>query len=254
MIGILVDVTRCNGCNQCVDACARANHLGADTPAPQQVGDGLSANRWSSIVYTSDGSPVRKFCRHCLEPACVSVCPVGAMIKTELGPVIYDSSRCMGCRYCMMACPFGIPRYQWDSAAPLVRKCTMCYERLKVGQLPACVEACPQQVLTFGERDELLKIAHQYTSDAAGKYLPVVYGEQEVGGTSVLYISDISLDFLSLSNQPTHQPMPDLSWNWLSKVPAVATTTTGLMAGLFWVIGRRMQAEEARAARRQKES
>lgn len=258
MIGILVDVTRCNGCNQCVEACAEANHLAADTPAPQQVGDGLSAERWSSIVYTADGSPVRKFCRHCLEPACVSVCPVGAMVKTELGPVIYDSRRCMGCRYCMMACPFGIPRYQWDSAAPLVRKCTLCYERLQDGQLPACVEICPQQVLTFGERDELLKIAHQRIGEAPDTYLPVVYGEQEAGGTSVLYISDVSLDFLSLANQAGgtlgNQPLPKLSEMWLGKVPALGVATAGLMTGLLWVIGRRMQAEEARAARKQKEA
>lgn len=253
MIGILVDVTRCNGCNRCVDACAEANNLGTDVPMPQTVGDDLSANRWSSIVYSPDGSPVRKFCRHCLEPACVSVCPVGAMVKTEAGPVIYDRNICMGCRYCMMACPFGIPRYEWDAAVPYIRKCTLCYERLNEGKLPACVEICPENVLEFGDRDELLNIAHQRLNNTPQKYLPVVYGEQEVGGTSVLYISDTPLDFLSLSSQPGDQPLPDLSWNWLNKVPGLAVTTTGLMAGLFWIIGRRMQADEARVATKQKE-
>ncbi len=258
MIGILVDVTRCNGCNRCVDACTQANYLGADTPTAQQIGDGLSANRWSAIVYTADGSPVRKFCRHCLEPACVSVCPVGAMVKTDLGPVIYDSSRCMGCRYCMMACPYGIPRYQWDSAAPLVRKCTLCYGRVTQGQLPACVEACPQQVLTFGERSDLLRIAHQRIDEAPDKYLPVVYGEQDAGGASVLYISDVSLDFLGLAHQAGGalgtQPLPDLSEMWLNKVPSLAAATAGLMTGLLWIIGRRIQAQEARAARQSKEA
>lgn len=253
MIGILVDTTACTGCSRCVDACVDANHLGADTPAVQQAGDSLSAQRWSSIVYSS-GHPVRKFCRHCIEPACVSVCPVGAMIKTEAGPVIYDASRCMGCRYCMMACPFGIPRYEWDSAAPRIQKCTLCSTRLAEGGLPACVEACPEQALIFGNRDELLVLAHRKIQDSDGKYLPVVYGEKEAGGTSILYISDTPLDFLSLSKTPGDRPLPDLSWDWLSKVPAVAGTTTGLMTGLFWIIGRRMLAEEKRATRKSPEA
>lgn len=153
----------------------------------------------------------------------------------------------------MMACPFGIPRYEWDAAVPYIRKCTLCYERLNEGKLPACVEICPENVLEFGDRDELLNIAHQRLNNTPQKYLPVVYGEQEVGGTSVLYISDTPLDFLSLSSQPGDQPLPDLSWNWLNKVPGLAVTTTGLMAGLFWIIGRRMQADEARVATKQKE-
>ncbi len=258
MIGILVDVTRCTGCNQCVDACAAANKLGDERPQPQQVGDGLSARRWSAIVASPEGRHVRKFCRHCLEPACVSVCPVGAMYKTAEGPVLYDSQKCMGCRYCMMACPFGIPRYEWDTAVPLVRKCTLCYERLQAGQLPACVDACPNQVLTFGERDDLIRQAHQQIQAEPGKYLPVVFGEQEAGGTSVLYLSDVPLDFGGgvggFHGDPGLAPLPELSWNWLGKVPALSIATAGLMTGLFWIIGRRIQMEEARAARQGKEA
>jgi len=249
VIGILVDVTRCTGCNQCVEACAKANQLPADLPAPQDVDDGLSARRYASIVY-HDGRPVRKFCRHCLEPACVSVCPVGAMGKTADGPVVYNYDLCMGCRYCMMACPYGIPRYEWDSAAPRVQKCNLCSDRLTQGKLPACVDICPEQALLFGERDALLKVAHQRIQMGGVKYQPVVYGEHEVGGTSVLYISDVPLDFLRLSSTPSDRPLPGLSWNWLGKVPGVALSTTGLMTGLFWIIGRRMLAEERRAARK----
>lgn len=249
MIGILVDVTRCTGCNQCVDACVEANHLPADLPAAQDSGDGLSARRYVSIVY-HDGRPVRKFCRHCLEPACVSVCPVGAMVKTADGPVVYNYDICMGCRYCMMACPYGIPRYEWDSAAPRVQKCNLCAERLVEDKLPACVDICPEQALLFGERAALLKVAHHRIQQGGGKYQPLVYGETESGGTSVLYISDTPLDFLNLAQAPTGQPLPDLSWNWLGKVPPVAIATTGLMTGLFWVIGRRIQAEERRSARK----
>jgi formate dehydrogenase iron-sulfur subunit len=249
MIGMLVDVTRCDGCSQCIEACVQAHSLGNAAPRPQQNEDGLSANRWAAIVQNPDGQPVRKFCRHCLEPACASVCPTGAMYKTEQGPVLYDSSKCMGCRYCMMACPFGIPRYEWDSPAPRVSKCNLCFQRLQEGLLPACVQSCPQEALLFGERDTLLEEAHMRLAASPGLYLPKVYGESEVGGTSILYISSSSLDFLALSAQPGEAPLPELSWNWLSKVPGLSVATGGLMTGLFWIIGRRMQAEEARARR-----
>ncbi|MEW5873406.1 MAG: 4Fe-4S dicluster domain-containing protein [Chloroflexota bacterium] len=264
-VGVLVDVTRCTGCGECIQACVQANHL-QELSFPERYlsqksaasPDGLSAERWTSILkvgangVSSDDSQahfVRKFCRHCLEPACVSVCPVGAMYKTPEGPVVYDAKKCMGCRYCMMACPFGIPRYEWDSAAPLVRKCTLCVERLRQGQLPACVEACPNQVLTFGKRNDLLLAAHETIQSAPDTYLQQVYGETEAGGTAVLYISDIPLDFLRIplrSELNQAGALPDLSWNWLDKVPALSVATAGLMTGLFWVLGRRMQVAEAR--------
>jgi formate dehydrogenase iron-sulfur subunit len=249
MIGILVDVTRCTGCSSCIEACAEANSLGQEIGQPQQIGDGLSAQRLSAIVLSPEGRPVRKFCRHCLEPACVSVCPVGAMYKTPDGPVLYDSSRCMGCRYCMMACPYGIPRYEWDTAAPSVCKCTLCVERLSAGKLPACVEACPDEALIFGERAELLALAHERLAYEPGRYLPRVFGEQEYGGSSVMYISDVDLSFLAPNSDLRETALPELSWSWLSKVPALSLATGGLMTGLFWVIGRRMQVKEARARR-----
>lgn len=247
-VGILVDVTRCTGCNQCVQACTEVNHLGALEYLPQQSPDGLSARRWSSIVESPEGGFVRKFCRHCLEPACVSACPVGAMYRTPEGAVLYDSQKCMGCRYCMMACPFGIPRYEWDSPAPLVQKCTLCYSRIQQGQLPACVETCPEQVLTFGERSELLALANQRIQEAAHTYLPKVYGAQEVGGTAIIYISHVPLDFLGYHGAPIEGPMPELTWEWLSKVPAITVGVAGLMTGLFWIIGRRMSVEAAQNA------
>ncbi|MFL7867517.1 MAG: 4Fe-4S dicluster domain-containing protein [Anaerolineales bacterium] len=245
-VGILVDVTRCTGCNQCVEACAEANQLGASNFMVQQSPDGLSARRWSSIVESPEGGFVRKFCRHCLEPACVSACPVGAMYRTSEGVVLYDSQKCMGCRYCMMACPFGIPRYEWDSPAPIVQKCTLCYSRLEQGQLPACVETCPEQVLTFGERSELLALANQRLQEAAQTYLPKVYGAHEVGGTAILYISHVPLDFLGYHGAPIEEPMPELTWAWLSKVPAISIGVAGLMTGLFWIIERRTKVELAK--------
>ena len=245
-VGMLVDVTRCTGCNQCVEACANVNQSGAWNFQVQQSPDRLSANHWSSIVESPEGGYVRKFCRHCLEPACVSVCPVGAMYRTPEGVVLYDSQKCMGCRYCMMACPFGIPRYEWDSAAPLIKKCTLCYDRLAQGQVPACVEACPEQVLTFGERSVLLELANQRIKQSPQRYLPKIYGEHEVGGTAVMYISHVSLDFLGYQGDPGESPMPDLTWEWLGKVPPITFGVAGLMTGLLWIIGRRIQAQEAR--------
>ncbi|MEW6404281.1 MAG: 4Fe-4S dicluster domain-containing protein [Chloroflexota bacterium] len=247
-VGILVDVTRCVGCNKCVDACVAANHLGEDPHLLQQAPDGLSADRWLSIVRAEGGGYVRKSCRHCLDAACVSVCPVGAMTQTTEGVVLYDGQKCMGCRYCMMACPFGIPRYEWDSPAPYVQKCTLCYGRLVEGKLPACVETCPEQVLTFGERDELLALAHERLALAPKDYLPKVYGEFEVGGTALMYISKVSLDFLGFNGASIEEAYPELTWEWLSKVPAITVSAAGLMTGLFWIIGRRIQAEAARKA------
>jgi formate dehydrogenase iron-sulfur subunit len=246
-VGVLVDVTHCVGCNKCVDACVTANGLGeAVHHIPQQASDGLSAQRWLAIVESPEGGFVRKSCRHCLDAACVSVCPVGAMTQTPEGVVLYDGEKCMGCRYCMMACPFGIPRYEWDSPAPLVRKCTLCYERLVEEKIPACVEACPEQVLTFGERSELLTLAHERLKQVPNDYLQKVYGEFEVGGTALMYISNVSLDFLGFSGAPIEDAYPELTWEWLSKVPAITVGAAGLMTGLFWIIGRRMQAEAAR--------
>jgi len=239
---ILIDITRCIGCEECVLACKEENDLGPDRLRPgQQAVDGLSATRFSTILRLPDDHFVRQQCRHCLEPACVSACLVGAMQKTPEGAVIYDSELCMGCRYCLVACPYGIPRYEWDAAAPLVRKCTLCYPRIREGKEPACVEACPEDALLFGERDELLAEAHRRIAENPGVYLDHVFGETEVGGTSVLYLADISLGFLAWSENLGERELPQLSWASLKKVPGVALGMGGLMVGIYWVINRRMK-------------
>jgi len=239
---ILVDTTRCNGCEACVLACKQENNLGPDKLRPgQQAVDGLSSTRFSTILRRSGNRFVRHQCRHCVEPACASVCIVGALQKSPEGPVIYDSDLCIGCRYCLMACPWGIPRYQWDEAVPYVRKCTLCYPRLKEGKIPACVQACPREALLFGSREDLLAEAHRRVGGSSGAYQPHVYGEHEVGGTSVLYISDVSLDFLGWSRSPGEEPLPLLTWASLTKVPPVILGMGTLMGGIHWVIRRRMQ-------------
>jgi len=172
--GILHDTTRCVGCRVCEAACNKVNTL----PSPDNAFTDLSLlnhkRRTTPAAYTvvnryegtgASKKPVfRKHqCNHCVEPACVSACFVGALKKTEQGPVVYDASLCVGCRYCIIACPFEIPTYEYDNpVSPKISKCTMCAERISEGQLPGCVEACPKEALIFGRRADLIKLAHAY--------------------------------------------------------------------------------------------
>lgn len=229
---ILTDITKCIGCAECVIACKNANNLPSDIPRRWQKEDGLSARNWTSILRVADNHFVRKQCRHCLEPACVSACPVGAMYKTPAGPVVYNNAICLGCRYCMMACPYGIPRYDWNEPVPYVRKCTMCYQRLQKGGQPACTDACPVEATIFGERDELLQIARQRLKDNAQKYIQKIWGEKEIGGTSVLYISDIDLSLLAYGKKLGEKPLPHNVEPAMMSVPFVFIGVGALMTGL----------------------
>ncbi len=249
---ILIDTTKCTGCERCVVACKEENGLGPDRlKVGQESVDSLSSTRFTTVLSRPGDHYVKQQCRHCLEPACVSACLVGAMQQTPEGPVIYDSELCMGCRYCMVACPYGIPRYDWDRSVPYVRKCELCYDRIKEGRDPACVEACPEGALEFGERDTLLERARERIAAEPDRYVPHVYGEKEVGGTNVLYLSGISLGFLSWSPRDRETSLPKLTWKALSKVPWEIAGMGGVMGGVYWVINRRMSlasqaAEDAR--------
>jgi formate dehydrogenase iron-sulfur subunit len=172
---------------------------------------------------------------------------VGALTKTADGPVIYNPERCIGCRYCIVSCPYGIPRYDWEKPTPYVRKCTFCYSRLKEGLEPACVEACPTKATIFGDRDELIQLAHQRIQKKPGKYVDKVIGETEIGGTSILYLSDIPLDFLAFKPQLGDEPLPQLTWAALSKVPPIVVGMGGLMTGIWWIVNRRMRLAEEEA-------
>jgi formate dehydrogenase iron-sulfur subunit len=242
MIGILVDVTKCTGCERCVEACMEENNL---DPVKAQVDravtkDGLSGNRWLSVPMVAEGRFVRMSCMHCLEPSCVSACLVGGLTKTPDGPVIYDPEKCIGCRYCMLACPFHIPRYEWGETVPFVRKCSLCTQRLQEGQVPACVEACPEDALTFGERDELLEEAHRLIVAGRGRYLDRVWGEEEFGGTSVLYVSDVDLGVMGWP-EPEANSIPSLTEPLIAKTPAIGLGVMGSLLGLNWVIRRRIR-------------
>ncbi|MFH0903142.1 MAG: 4Fe-4S dicluster domain-containing protein [Pseudomonadota bacterium] len=248
---ILTDVSRCIGCARCVDACTNQNGLGKDVAYRWRERDGLSAQRFTAVVRHRSGYYVRKQCRHCLHPACVSACPVGALKRTAEGAVVYDSSRCLGCRYCMMACPFGIPRYDWASPAPTVRKCSMCWEsRLAAGRQPACTEACPEKATVFGERDVLIAEARRRIAAAPDRYRPTVFGETDVGGTAVLYLSPIDLSFLGLGNAQGAAKLPERTSVAMGAVPWAFGGMVTLMGGLWWMIERRerLQSERRQAA------
>ena len=141
---------------------------------------------------------VKRQCMHCVAPACASACPVQAMVKLPTGPVTYDASRCMGCRYCMIGCPFDIPKYEYESNMPRVRKCTFCAKRQAEGKRPACAEVCPSGALLFGKRSELIEVAKTRIYQNPDRYVHHVYGELEAGGTSWLYITDVPFEQIGL--------------------------------------------------------
>ncbi len=239
-VAILTDTTKCNNCHECVVACKKQNKLPVDLPRRWDLDDGLSAKNWTSVVEGPEHVFARKQCRHCLEPACASACPVGALHRTKLGAVVYDGNKCMGCRYCMMACPYGIPRYEWQAAVPYVRKCILCYDRIAEGRQPACTEVCPQKATIFGDRDQLLAEAHARIGKDPGKYINKVWGEHDAGGTSVLYISSVDLSFLTPGHAIGSGPLPKTTTTAMEAVPFAFTGVMACMAGLSWIIGRRM--------------
>jgi len=232
MKGILHDVRRCAGCMRCVEACRKEN--GSGKPDRFRTGD-LSAERLTTLAKTKEGRHVRRHCYHCVEPACAAACLVGALTRTPEGPVVYDAEKCIGCRYCMLACPFQVPRYEWESRTPLVKKCDMCADR-EGG--PACVEACPHEATLYGDRDELIRIAHRRIAEHPGEYVDHVWGEKEMGGTGVLLVSDVSLDgFWPEALGETS--VPDLTLPLAHKAPLMFGGVLALLTGLSWVIGRR---------------
>jgi formate dehydrogenase iron-sulfur subunit len=248
--GVLVDTTRCVGCRACEAACAEANEL---PPPPEGEQVLRSARNTSTTAFTvinradAPGGGDRfgkKQCMHCLAPACASACPVTALRKLPTGPVTYNQSKCMGCRYCMVACPFDIPRYEYEALAPRVRKCTFCAPRQAKGLPPACAEVCPSGALTFGKRHELLEEAKRRVYSSPTKYLHRVYGEREAGGTSFLYISDLEFEKLGLQGGVPEKPYPELVSGALGAPPLVMTLWPPLLMGLYAFSKRREETDK----------
>jgi formate dehydrogenase iron-sulfur subunit len=249
-MGVLVDLTRCIGCRSCEAACNKEQNL----PAPDKPFDdksvfdetfhgGTQKRRPDEKAYTvvnrydteSDGKAVyRKVqCNHCSEPACLSSCFVNAYTKTPEGAVVYNSKVCVGCRNCMIACPFNIPGYSYSSAFdPVIKKCIFCHEtRLKNGLPPACVEICPQEALTFGKRKDLIKIGHQRIQTHPGRYVDHLYGEKELGGTHWMYLSSVPFEEVGFDPNPGNEPIINNVKDFLSTVPMVLAIWPAMFTG-----------------------
>ena len=258
--GVLVDATRCVGCRNCEKAC---NEINEDLPRKSaewfkdetvfkdrrrmDSGAYTVVNRYES---TTGGKPYfTKFqCMHCLYPACVSACIVGAFTREPSGAVIYDAWKCIGCRYCMAACPFQVPAYEFSNVlTPQVRKCTFCFEkRLSKGEVPACVESCPMEVMTFGKRTDLIMLGRERIRNNPERYVPHIYGEQEVGGTSWMYLSGMAFektDFPALGYHPAPgftEPIQHTIFKWF--LPPLGLYAT--LGGIMWYL-RNRKAKEA---------
>lgn len=275
MKSILFDGTRCIGCRSCEEACDDENasrkrkwedESGKEFRKPPE---GLSCDKWvhmsshplpikegierkpfdwdSAPELKDDGQYTfsRHACMHCVEPACVSACIVGALEKQENGAVIYDPHKCMGCRYCMIACPFNIPKWEWHKTLPYIRKCTMCYERQQEGKEPACVENCPGNedgpALIFGRRYDLLYEAEKRIHENKDRYYPHVFGRDELGGTCVLYLMDKRLTpaEIGFAGKYKTRSIPDYAKSPQATVPYWVGGFAIMFSGLYRVIKRR---------------
>lgn len=266
--GCLVDVSRCVGCRKCEQACNEVNKL---LPPERPFDDMLlfdekrrpDPNSYTIVNRYFTGKSdeqdrllptyVKIQCMHCQDPACVSACLVGALTKKENGTVHYDVSKCIGCRYCMVACPFEIPAYEYfDPLTPRVRKCTFCFERIeKEGGVPGCAAICPVEAITFGKRSNLLDQARTRMKKDPARYIDHIYGEHEVGGTSWLYLSDVEFNKVDFQDFPS-EPIPKLPetiqhslFSYLWSPIALFGVLSVVMAGAKRRLGNKKEEDES---------
>jgi len=243
--GLLHDTTLCVGCRSCEAGCQEVNGLPPlETPTEDKsVFDKKrgTTDKAFTVVNRYDGGdadkpPVyrKQQCMHCNEPCCESVCFVGAFTKTPEGPVLYDPSICVGCRYCVMVCPYYALGYEYDEpVTPRVMRCTMCYPRIKKGLNPGCADACPTGAITFGKREDLIKVARERIRKQPDRYIDHIYGEHEFGGASWMVLAGVPFGQLDLHEGATHTPIPEMGSGFLSVVPLIVSIYPGLLAGIY---------------------
>jgi len=242
-VGILVDTTRCIGCRACEVACGEEH----DLLVPDVLNDGAlekhrktSVEQWTIVnKYETDKGDifVKRQCMHCYQAACATACPTEAMFKTDDGPVIWRGNKCIGCRYCMVSCPFEMPKFEYGEWNPKIQKCTMCFERLEEGLKPACVEACPTDALMFGTRVNNLEIARHRIYSHPDEYVHHIYGENEVGGTGYIYLSAVPFDQIGFRTDLGTTPYPEYTKDFLYTVPMVLFGAPAFLLGLNALAG-----------------
>ena len=258
MKGVLVDLTKCIGCSSCTVACKMYNdNKWVDEKAPTSGENAkLADENWTVIkkcnVKDHSGKEVWRFakhqCLHCKDPACVTACLSKAFQKTEEGPVVYYPGNCIGCRYCMIGCPFDIPKFEWDSPLPVMSKCMMCYGRVTKGESPACVSVCPTNVMKYGDHDELLAEAKDIVAKENSKYIKHIYGEKEAGGTSWIYISDTPFDKLGFKPHVPQKPLPEVVKPFMHSSPILGGIWFLILSGLYIFTKRRQNVKEVTQA------
>lgn len=234
--GILYDATKCKGCRGCEYDCDEAHNLPEPPPSGKIPPIRKTDETCNTVVNTYKTSKGEVFCKrqcmHCNEPACVAACLTGAMHKTVMGPVTWDGDKCMGCRYCMVSCPFDIPKFEYHSANPKIQKCDMCFERLKTGEIPACAFNCPNEALMYGKRRELIREARNRISAEPGRYYDHIYGEHEAGGTGWLYLSPVPFEELGFNTSLQQSSYPALTKGFLYSVPSIFVLVPALLLGI----------------------
>ncbi len=256
MKALLIDSTRCVGCRGCQIACKEWNELPAEKTKffagkGYQNPRDLSPGTWTLITYNEvfvkghfNWVFGKKQCFHCVDPACAAACPAHALHKTEAGPVIYDAYKCLGCRYCQLACPFLVPRFEWNKAIPEITKCTLCADRIQAGLEPACSKVCPTDAIVYGERDILVREAEDRIQANPRGYIHHIYGKDEAGGTCVMHISDVSFEDLGFQgNMPMHS-VAALAEPAMGAIPFVMAGLGVGLGAISWVVNRRIQNEE----------
>ncbi len=238
-LGILVDTTRCVGCRSCEAGCAEANHLPVPDISDTSVFETrrkTTLDQWMVVnrYNTEKGEVyVKTQCMHCNQPGCVSACLVKALEKRKEGPVTW-ATNCMGCRYCMIACPFDMPKFEYHSPTPRILKCTLCWERLGKGEKPACVESCPEEALTFGKRRGLIEEARRRIyGGEAGRYFPHIYGEHEVGGTGYLYLARVPFDQIGFRTDLGTKAYPEYTKGFFWNIVLVDILIPPFLLGIY---------------------
>ena len=237
-VGVLVDETRCVGCRKCEVACAEAHGLPEPNLDVHAIAGKQRPTTESQLTvvngYGKAGEETfaKRQCMHCAQPACVSACLTGAMHKMSDGPVLWDAKKCMGCRYCMIACPFDVPKFEYHKAVPKIRKCDLCQDRLQEGKQPACVEICPAKVMLFGKRIDLIETARTRICGQPDEYSHSIYGEHEVGGTGWTYISPVPMEQLGFQANLGTVAYPEYTKQFLYSVPVVLILWPAMLLAL----------------------